>query len=151
MPHMCLTGQTLIGTAGGATQFTMSCQATGAFTAVSSSLLHPVQEDITNNGTQCGFCTLGWVLNIYSLLENNSHSTRELVEQNESGNLPRCTGCRPILRRVVLWQAHHHSYAVGHGRPRSRPLQFPDPFPIHPLFFLPRMSMQTSQETNPRV
>ena len=38
VPYMCLTGQTLIGTAGGSTQLTTSCQANGAFTAVSSSL-----------------------------------------------------------------------------------------------------------------
>ena len=95
----------------------------------------PAQEDIANNGTRCVFffCTLGWVLNMHSFLEDNSHSTCELVEQNVSGNLPRCTDYRPILRRVVLWQAHHHSCAVGHGKPRSRPLQFPDPFPMHPL------------------
>ena len=67
------------------------------------------------------FCTLGWVLNMYSLLENNSHSARELVERTLM------TDYRP------LWQAHHHSCAVGHGRPRSRPLQFPGPFPMHLL------------------
>ena len=66
VPYMCLTGQTLIGTAGGSTQLTTSCQANGAFTAVSSSLqwigaplpsetgvfndvVNPVQEDITNS------------------------------------------------------------------------------------------------------
>jgi len=59
--------------------------------------LHPVQEAITNNGTQCGFCTPGWVMNMYSLLENNSYLTREQVEQNFDGNLCRCTGYRPIL------------------------------------------------------
>ena len=41
---------------------------------------------------------------------------------------------RPFLRRVVLWQTHHHS----HGRPRSRPLQSPDPFPMQPLGNSPR-------------
>ena len=72
MPYMCLSGQTLIGTAGLSTQLTTSCQANGAFTAVSSSLwwigaplpsetgvfndvVNPVQEDITNSGIQCGF------------------------------------------------------------------------------------------------
>ena len=68
-------------------------------------------------------CTLGWV----SLLENNSDLTRELVEQNFDGNLSRCTDHRPVLRKIVLWQAHHHPYAVGHGRPHSRPLHFSDP------------------------
>ena len=53
--------------------------------------------------------------------------------QNFGGNLSRCTDQRPILRAIVLWQAHRHSCAVGHGRPHSRPLQFPDPFSMHLL------------------
>ena len=63
-----------------------------------------------------GFCTPGLVMNGYSFWENISDLIRELVEQNFDGNLTRCTDCRPILRMVVLWQAHHCSYAVGHGR-----------------------------------
>ena len=37
MPYLFLTGHTLNGTAGGSTQFTVSCHANGTFTAVSSS------------------------------------------------------------------------------------------------------------------
>ena len=72
-------------------------------------------------------------MNMCSLLENTSDLTRELMEQNFEGNLSRCTDYRPILRTIVLWQAHHLSYAVGHSRPHLRPLQFPDPFSMHLL------------------
>ena len=67
------------------------------------------------------FCTLGWVMNMYSLLENNSGLTRELVEQDFDDILFRCTNYRPVLRMFVFWQAHHHSYAVRHGRPHPHP------------------------------
>ena len=56
-----------------------------------------------------------------SLLKNNSDLVRELVEQYVDGNLSRRTHYRPILRKIVLWQAHHHPYAVGHGTPHSSP------------------------------
>ena len=60
--------------------------------------LHAVQRAIAEgNGSQCGFCTPGWVMNMYALLENNSSPTAEEVEQNFDGNLCRCTGYRPIL------------------------------------------------------
>ena len=62
------------------------------------------------------FCTLGWVMNMYSLLEDKSKLTLELVEQNINGNLSRCTDYRPVLWKIVLWPAHHHAHAVGHGR-----------------------------------
>eukprot|EP00450_Noctiluca_scintillans_P002747 CAMPEP_0194493158 /NCGR_PEP_ID=MMETSP0253-20130528/11460_1 /TAXON_ID=2966 /ORGANISM="Noctiluca scintillans" /LENGTH=1391 /DNA_ID=CAMNT_0039334111 /DNA_START=75 /DNA_END=4250 /DNA_ORIENTATION=- len=59
--------------------------------------VHPLQDAIAQNGTQCGFCTPGWVMNMYALLENNSAPTKEEVERNFDGNLCRCTGYRPIL------------------------------------------------------
>ena len=71
--------------------------------------------------------TLGLVMNMCSLLDNNSDLTRELVEQNFAGNSSHNCDCWPILRKIVRWQAHHHSYATGHGRPHSR----------HPLFLGP--------------
>ncbi|GFO34568.1 xanthine dehydrogenase/oxidase [Plakobranchus ocellatus] len=44
--------------------------------------VHPVQERITKfHGSQCGFCTPGIVMSMYTLLRNNpSPSTKELLE-----------------------------------------------------------------------
>jgi len=60
--------------------------------------VHPIQAAIADgNGSQCGFCTPGWVMNMYALLESNPSPTPHEVEQNFDGNLCRCTGYRPIL------------------------------------------------------
>lgn len=61
--------------------------------------LHPVQEQLAKaHGSQCGFCTPGFVMSMYSLLRSSSRSpTEEEIEENLAGNLCRCTGYRPIL------------------------------------------------------
>lgn len=60
--------------------------------------LHPVQERIaTLHGSQCGFCTPGIVMSLYSFLRANPHATPQEIEDCLDGNLCRCTGYRPIL------------------------------------------------------
>ncbi|WPT13508.1 Xanthine dehydrogenase 1 [Picochlorum sp. SENEW3] len=62
--------------------------------------LHPVQERIAKaHGSQCGFCTPGFVMSMYALLrsKNGEEITEEEIEENLAGNLCRCTGYRPIL------------------------------------------------------
>ncbi|XP_054263474.1 uncharacterized protein LOC128986893 [Macrosteles quadrilineatus] len=48
-------------------------------------------------GTQCGYCTPGWVMSMYSFLQSNPTATMNEIEDSFSGNLCRCTGYRPIL------------------------------------------------------
>ena len=60
--------------------------------------LHPVQERIAkSHGSQCGFCTPGMVMSMYTLLRNNPQPSQAEVERAFDGNLCRCTGYRPIL------------------------------------------------------
>ncbi|XP_043531354.1 xanthine dehydrogenase/oxidase [Chiloscyllium plagiosum] len=60
--------------------------------------IHPVQERIAkSHGSQCGFCTPGIVMSVYTLLRNNPDPTMEEIEDTLQGNLCRCTGYRAIL------------------------------------------------------
>ncbi|XP_077010743.1 aldehyde oxidase 2 [Tamandua tetradactyla] len=60
--------------------------------------LHPVQERIAkSHGTQCGFCTPGMVMSMYTLLRNHPEPSEQQLMEALQGNLCRCTGYRPIL------------------------------------------------------
>ena len=64
--------------------------------------LHPAQEAMVRaHGSQCGFCTPGFVMSLFAMYNNHvSHGTtitRAMAVEELSGNLCRCTGYRPIL------------------------------------------------------
>jgi xanthine dehydrogenase/oxidase len=52
------------------------------------------------NGTQCGFCTPGFVMNCHALLRSKPDATEQDMEDSFGGNICRCTGYRPILHGV---------------------------------------------------
>ncbi|KAF7288036.1 hypothetical protein GWI33_000090 [Rhynchophorus ferrugineus] len=59
--------------------------------------LHPVQERIAKaHGSQCGFCTPGFVMSMYTLLRQMPKPNWDDLEEAFQGNLCRCTGYRPI-------------------------------------------------------
>jgi xanthine dehydrogenase small subunit len=60
--------------------------------------LHPVQRAMVEcHGSQCGFCTPGFVMSLYALYRTEREPDERQVRQALSGNLCRCTGYRPIL------------------------------------------------------
>jgi len=62
---------------------------------------HPIQERLAKyNGTQCGFCTPGMVMQLFSTLSQNDGGKalgEKDLEQCINGNICRCTGYRPII------------------------------------------------------
>ncbi|XP_022753583.1 xanthine dehydrogenase 1-like isoform X5 [Durio zibethinus] len=61
--------------------------------------LHPIQESLArSHGSQCGFCTPGFIMSLYALLRSSqTPPTEEQIEESLAGNLCRCTGYRPIV------------------------------------------------------
>ncbi len=64
--------------------------------------LHPAQQSMVDCfGSQCGFCTPGFVMSLFATYQNRvcrgETVTRESALHDLSGNLCRCTGYRPIL------------------------------------------------------
>lgn len=63
--------------------------------------LDPTQVCIAKfNGSQCGFCTPGFVMNTHAFLQQNPKRTQQEIEDIYGGNLCRCTGYRPILHSM---------------------------------------------------
>ncbi|KAL3674239.1 hypothetical protein V7S43_000197 [Phytophthora oleae] len=63
--------------------------------------LHEVQKALAeSHASQCGYCTPGFVMALYSMVkqrETGVELTMEDIEHGMDGNLCRCTGYRPIL------------------------------------------------------
>jgi xanthine dehydrogenase small subunit len=73
--------------------------------------LHPVQQAMVDcHGSQCGFCTPGFVMSMWALYEKHGHEhqcanrtvpARDEISDALTGNLCRCTGYRPIVDAAV--------------------------------------------------
>lgn len=66
--------------------------------------LHPLQQAfITYGGVQCGFCSPGFIVSAYSLLQQNLNPTRQDVRNwfTKNRNACRCTGWKPIVDAVM--------------------------------------------------
>nr|KAI8764756.1 xanthine dehydrogenase-like [Biomphalaria glabrata] len=81
---------------------------------------HPIQERIAKfNGTQCGYCTPGMVMNMYGLLHQNPNITTQEIEDNFDGNICRCTGYRSILDAMK-------SFSTDGNIPGAKPVDIED-------------------------
>lgn len=60
--------------------------------------MNPVAHRLAlNNGSQCGYCSVGFVMNMSEFIINNPKATKKEIEDAFDGNLCRCTGYRAIL------------------------------------------------------
>ena len=67
--------------------------------------LHAIQQGfLETGGFQCGFCTPGFLMTAYELLNENSSPSEDEIRERLSGNLCRCTGYQNIVA-AVLWTA----------------------------------------------
>ncbi len=61
--------------------------------------LHPVQQAMVDfHGSQCGFCTPGFVMSLYALWMKSADPSDAAIEKALQGNLCRCTGYEAIMR-----------------------------------------------------
>lgn len=61
--------------------------------------LSPVQQHIVDeSGTQCGFCTPGFVVSLSQYCLSTNEPTDDKAIESISGNICRCTGYKPIER-----------------------------------------------------
>lgn len=84
--------------------------------------LHPVQQAMVDcHGSQCGFCTPGFVMSLFAQYKNMSKPTRREIDDALAGNLCRCTGYQPIVnaaqKMYELAAAQDDTWAgQAHGR-----------------------------------
>jgi len=65
--------------------------------------LHPIQQAFVDaGGVQCGFCTPGFIMSSYALLQANPDPTEDEIRTALEGNLCRCTGYERIVAAVRL-------------------------------------------------
>lgn len=62
---------------------------------------HPLQTTFAEEGAvQCGYCTPGFVMSAYALLQKNPTPSEEQIREAIAGNLCRCTGYVRIIDAI---------------------------------------------------
>ncbi len=70
--------------------------------------LHPIQQALLqHHGTQCGYCTPGFVMSLFALLASIPHPDTESILAALEGNLCRCTGYQSILEAAEELSREH--------------------------------------------
>ena len=70
-------------------------------------VLHPVQQAMVDtNGSQCGYCTPGFIMSLFSLYKHHDRPSRAEIDDALTGNLCRCTGYQPIVEAAASACVH---------------------------------------------
>lgn len=71
-------------------------------------ILHPVQQTMVEmNGSQCGYCTPGFIMSLFALYKTKNDPSKEDIDDALTGNLCRCTGYKPIVKAASAACVHH--------------------------------------------
>jgi xanthine dehydrogenase/oxidase len=105
--------------------------------------LDPVQYRIAaNNGSQCGYCTPGFVMNMFTFLRNHPKPSQQEIENLFDGHLCRCTGYRPILEGMKSFAIdfkRRSTYSTNHSCFADVPIEQHLPGPRPSVEFPPEL------------
>ncbi|MEC7523500.1 MAG: xanthine dehydrogenase small subunit [Myxococcota bacterium] len=92
---------------------------------VANGQLHPVQQAMVElGGSQCGYCTPGFIMSLFAEYYRDGRAEGELDPESIAGNLCRCTGYRPIR------DAGRRLPVVSDGDAHGARLRSPAPAPV---------------------
>lgn len=104
--------------------------------------LHPVQQAMVDqHGSQCGFCTPGFVMSLYALYRTNPEPSRQAIDDALAGNLCRCTGYRPIIAAAQSMHSVSDDWSTGEHLDVLRSVARSDEYEVEHngrRFFAPR-------------
>ncbi len=111
--------------------------------------LHPVQQAMVDeHGSQCGFCTPGFIMSLFALYHHDDvaqlcQSPKALdhaIDRSLGGNLCRCTGYAPIKRAAIKsLQEHAPDKFDSAAKKTIEALQaINQQLPMHPRFLFPK-------------
>ena len=85
--------------------------------------LHPVQRAlVAHHGSQCGFCTPGFVMSLYAHYRNGGACDDDTLNDVLAGNLCRCTGYAPIIRAAKAMKDYPPIEEIPLPRPERAPM-----------------------------
>lgn len=88
------------------------CEITTVEGLANGSHLAPIQQCFADHGgSQCGFCTPGFLVASQALLNNNPNPTEKEIACAIEGNLCRCTGYQQIVQSIQAAAAIHRGEA----------------------------------------
>ncbi|MHA7632726.1 xanthine dehydrogenase molybdopterin binding subunit [Corallococcus sp. M7] len=91
---------------------------------------HPVQQAMVKHyGSQCGFCTPGFVVSMVEAYCRKDAGSPEAIADQLCGNICRCTGYRPIRDAMVDALATRDAKGAGPGLPGVSLEGAPSPTP----------------------
>ncbi len=106
--------------------------------------LHPVQlAMVDEHGSQCGFCTPGFVMSLFALYQTHegASTSHQQIDKALGGNLCRCTGYRPIKQAAATALARRETKndprSMTEGATARRLQTLAQTPPNHPGFYQP--------------